>query len=52
MAMTKGWNRVCPNCGKEFVANWNVRKYCGEKCAREFRNKRRRQVYKEVHEAW
>lgn len=38
----------CPNCGKEFAPNWNTRKYCSAECAREHRNARRREEYREV----
>ena len=38
----------CPNCGKEFAPNWNTRKYCSAECARDYRNARRREEYREV----
>lgn len=27
--------RICPNCGKSFVPNWNTRRYCSEACVKE-----------------
>ena len=40
--------RKCPNCGREFAPNWNTRKYCSAECARDYRNARRREEYREV----
>ena len=37
----------CPNCGKRFVPNWNMRKYCCESCRLEHRKKQRVKFAKE-----
>lgn len=43
----KAFHRTCPACGREFLANWNTRKYCSDECAKRAPSVRRREFIKE-----
>ena len=36
--------RTCPNCGIKFEPNWPTRKYCSDRCADKYKQKRRREI--------
>lgn len=44
-------NRICQNCGKEFVARTTVTRYCGDSCAkRGYKKSKREDALKPINE--
>lgn len=44
-------NRICQNCGKEFVARTTVTRYCGDSCAKKgYKKSKRVEVFKPINE--
>lgn len=44
-------NRICQNCGKEFVARTTVTRYCGDSCAKKgYKKSKRKERYNPINE--